>query len=112
MPVLIHVTARHANLSPDDRLYVEARLEKYEHFDTHVNEVHAILSTEKFRHDTELVALGKHLRLSARAQAEHLLESFDLAFERLKRQLKKHHERERMTLRRRTAHRHVPKPSG
>ena len=101
----IHLTARHVRPSPSEKAYIEERITKFNHFDSHVSEVHVIVSVEKFRHDTELVAWGKHLRLSARVQSAHLLESFDRAFEKLKRQLKKHHERERTALRRRTVHR-------
>ena len=101
----IRMTARHEQLTPRDKAYIEERINKFEHFDPHVDEVHVVVLREKFGHDTELVALGKHVRISARVQAPHLLESFDKAFEKLKRQLKKHHERERADLRRRTAHR-------
>ena len=101
----IRITARHEHLTPRDKIYIEERINKFEHFDHHVNEVHVILLMEKFGHQTEMVALGKHVRISARAEAQHLLESFDAAFEKLKRQLKKHHERERTDLRRRTVHR-------
>lgn len=101
----IRITSRHAPLTSAGKTYIEERIRKFDHFDPHVNEVHVIVLVEKFRHQTELVALGKHLRLSARATTGHLLESFDVAFEKLKRQLKKHHERERAALRRRTAHR-------
>lgn len=103
----IRITARHEHPSPADKAHIEERIRKFDHFDTHVSEVHVILLAEKFRHQAELVALGKHLRLSARVQADHLLEAFDMAFEKLKRQLKKHHERERMVLRRRMARRRL-----
>ena len=103
----IRITARHEALRPVDKSYIQERINKFDHFDPHVSEVHVVVLQEKFRHDAELVALGKHVRLSARAQATHCLEAFDLAFEKLKRQLKKHHERERTALRRRTAHRRV-----
>ena len=103
----IRITARHEDIRSADKLYIEERITKFDHFDPHVNEVHVVLLQEKFRHETELVALGKHVRLSARAQAQHLLEAFDLAFEKLKRQLKKHHDRELTDSRRRTTHRRV-----
>ena len=101
----IHMTVRHDTLAPSDKLYMEERIKKFDHFDSHVNEVHIVVLTEKFRHQTELVALGKHVRLSALVTADHVRESFDMAFEKLKRQLKKHHERERTELRRRAPHR-------
>ena len=101
----IRITARHEQPSSLDKAYIEERINKYDHFDPHVNEVHVILTAEKFRHETELVALGKHVRLSARVIADHLREAFDMAFEKLRRQLKKHHERERTALMRRTPRR-------
>ena len=101
----IRTTARHFTLALTDKQYMEERIRKFDHFDTHVNEVHVVVLTEKFRHQTELVALGKHVRLTALATADHLRESFDVAFEKLKRQLKKHHERERTELLRRAPRR-------
>ena len=103
----IRITARHLRPSIADKTHITDRIAKFDHFDEHVNEVHVILSVEKFRHTTELIALGKHVRLSACEEASHVLEAFDMAFEKLKRQLKKHHERERADLRRRTTHRPV-----
>ena len=71
----IRITARHERPSAADKAHIEVRIRKFGHFDEHVNEVHVILLAEKFRHEAELIALGKHVRLSARVQAAHRLEA-------------------------------------
>jgi putative sigma-54 modulation protein len=84
----IHVTSRHARLTPAVRRYLDERLSRVERF-APAGEAHVILDVQKSRHVTEIVVRLKGRELVAREESHEVMASIDAAIGRLERQLKR-----------------------
>ena len=90
----IHVTSRHARLTPAVRRYLDERLSRIERF-APAGEAHVILDVQKSRHVTEIVVRLKGRELVAREESHEAMASIDAAVGRLERQLKRTKEKQK-----------------
>ena len=90
----IHVTSRHARLTPAVRRFLDERLGRLERF-APTGEAHVILDVQKNRHVTEIVVHLKGKELVAREESHEARTSIDAAVGRLERQLKRTKEKQK-----------------
>ncbi len=85
----ISTTVRHCELDPEDRLYMEQRLEKLSRFARDIHEAHLILSAENYRHTAEItLKLNRH-EIVSREEANLARTAISTAADHLERQLRK-----------------------
>src|SRR5262245_6028610 len=84
----IHVTSRHARLTPAVRRHLEERLARIERYAS-VSEARVVLDAQKSRHVAEIVVHVKGKELFAREESHEALASIEAAVARLERQVKR-----------------------
>jgi len=85
----IHMTARHCEFEPEDRLLVEQRLEKMGRFARDIQEAHVILTHEKYRYIGEITLRLKGHEATSREEANVARTAIELAADRLEHQIRK-----------------------
>jgi putative sigma-54 modulation protein len=90
----IHVTSRHARLTPAVRRHLEERLARIERY-AKVSEARVVLDAQKSRHVTEIVVHVKGKELIAREESHDALGSIEAAVARLERQVKRAKEKKK-----------------
>jgi putative sigma-54 modulation protein len=91
--MIVHFTARQTELAPETRAYCEKRLQSLEKLMGSVIEVDVILSSEKYRHKTEILVKAKGASLKVAKETNDLMNSLNLAFENLEKKVKKEREK-------------------
>jgi len=98
----ISTTARHCELDPELRRFVQQRIEKLERFARDIHEAHVVLTAEKFRHIAEITLRLSQRELVSREESTESRIAVDRAADRLEQQLRRikdrridHHPRER-----------------
>ena len=66
----IHLTARHCELDPEDRLVTEQRLEKLSRFVHDIQEIHVTLSQEKYRYLAEIALRVRGQEMTSSEEAD------------------------------------------
>jgi len=99
--MIVHFTARQAELAPETRAYCEKRLQALEKLMGSVIEVDLILSAEKYRHKVEIHVKAKGGSLTVSKETRDLMDALNLAFENLEKKVKKEREKWREKKRRR-----------
>jgi len=89
----IHTTARHCEIDPEDRLHAQQRFEKLGRYARDLQEIHLVLSAEKYRHTAEITLRLDHHELVSREQSNDAHAAIDRAAERIEEQLRRHKER-------------------
>lgn len=89
----VHITARHLQLTPAIRAYVQEKLEKAEKFSSRIVWAQAVLSVEKRAHRAEIVLHAARQTFRALAQGPDLYAAIDLASDKIDIQLRKYKER-------------------
>jgi ribosomal subunit interface protein len=89
----INTTARHFELAQDDRLFAQARLEKFLRFAADIQEVHLVVTAESYRYIAEATLRLKHRELAVREEATDPRRANDLVADRVERQLRRLHDR-------------------
>lgn len=89
----LEITGRHVKVTPALRTFVKDKLTKVRKLVDGPLEVHAILTVEKHRHIAEVVAHGRHLKLSAREATSDMYTSIGESLEKLETQARKHKEK-------------------
>ena len=89
----IHTTARHCEIDPEDRLHAQQRFEKLGRYARDLQEIHLVLSAEKYRHTAEITLRLKHRDMVSREQATAARHAIDRATDRLEEQLRRLKER-------------------
>ena len=84
----IQMTARHTQLTPDVKEWVERKLGKLERFLHKPAEVHLVLSLEKHRYVAEVALATGAANLRGKAENHDLYVSVDQAVDKLERQLR------------------------
>jgi putative sigma-54 modulation protein len=84
----IHVTSRHARLTPTVRRSIEERLKKSARFAA-LTEVHVILDVQKLRHVAEIVAHADNREIVVREESADVRTSIEAAIVRLESRLKR-----------------------
>ena len=89
----ISTTARHGELDPEDRLFAESRLAKFERFARDIREIHLVVTAEGFGHTAEITLRLKHRDIVCRDESTEARRAIDLASDRVEHQLRKLHDR-------------------
>jgi putative sigma-54 modulation protein len=98
--MIVHFTARQMDLTPEVKDYCEKRLKALEKLMGSVIEVDVILSVEKYRYKAEIHVKAKGSGLMVEEETHDLMNSLNLAFENLEKQVKKGREKWREKRRR------------
>ena len=85
----IHVTARHCELDPEDRLFAEQRLEKLARFAHDIQDARLILTAENYRHVAEMTLKLRGREIASREEADNPRTAISAAFDRLEHQTRK-----------------------
>jgi putative sigma-54 modulation protein len=85
----IHLTARHCELDPEDRLFAERRLEKLARYSREIQEAHVIVSAEKYRHTAEITLRLRGHDVASREEATEPRIAIDLAAQRVEHQIRR-----------------------
>jgi putative sigma-54 modulation protein len=90
----VTITARHFQLDPSLREYLEAEIAGLTKFFERILEVHVILEQEKYRQVAEIVVhLPKAHRVRAREEDKNMRLAFDAAVAKLETQIKRYKEK-------------------
>jgi putative sigma-54 modulation protein len=85
----ISTTARHCELDAQVREFALQRLAKLERFARDIQEVHLVITAEKFRHTAEITLRLKHHEMVSREESDTSKLAIDLAAHRLEQQLRR-----------------------
>lgn len=85
----ITTTQRHCELSAEDRLFAQQRLEKLSRFTRDIMEMHLIVTAEKYRYSAEITLKLKRRELVSREEADDARTAIDLTTERLEHQIRR-----------------------
>jgi putative sigma-54 modulation protein len=90
----VTITARHFQLDPSLREYLEAEIGGLTKFFERILEVHVILEQEKYRQMAEIVVhLPKAHRVRAREEGKNMRLAFDAAVAKVETQIKRYKEK-------------------
>jgi putative sigma-54 modulation protein len=89
----ISTTARHCELDPETRLFVEHRFERLQKFARDIQEIHLIVTAEKYRHTAEITLKLKNREMVSREESTEARVAIDLAAGRIEEQLRRLKER-------------------
>jgi ribosomal subunit interface protein len=89
----LHVTARHCELDPEDRLLAEQRLEKLSRFVHDIQEAHLIVTQEKYRYHVEVALRLRGREITSREEADGARTGIERAADRLEQQVRRLKER-------------------
>jgi putative sigma-54 modulation protein len=89
----INITARHLEIGPDIRSYMNDKLGRLTKYSDKIEEAKAIFQKEKFNHIAEIALTGKGFHIIAVERDHDLRASFDLCLANAQKQLKKSREK-------------------
>jgi putative sigma-54 modulation protein len=98
----VNITARHLELTNALADYVRKKVEKCERYFDQLVWAQVILSVEKYRQVAEIVIHGSKITFRAKEESIDLYAAFDLAIDKMEKQLRKHKEKAKI-------HRKMPK---
>ncbi len=87
--MIVHLTARQMEITPEVRAYCESKLKALEKLMGSVIEVDLILSVQKHRYQVEIHVRAKGAGLVVMEETHDLMNSLNLAFENLEKKVKK-----------------------
>ena len=88
----IHTTARHCELAPEDRSFVQQRLERllrYFRDPRDLMEAHVVIGVEKYRHSAEITLKLRRGEVVSREEASDSRAAIEQAAERLEHQIRR-----------------------
>jgi putative sigma-54 modulation protein len=91
----IRVTARHTDMGSDLRDYVEERVARLARYFDRVDEAHVVLAAEGHRKIADVTVHASRLTVSSEQSAADLRSAFDLALDKVERQIRRHKDRVR-----------------
>lgn len=91
----IRVTARHLDLEPQLKAYVEEKLNHLSRFFDRVDEAHVVFSAEGHRRIADVTVHASRAIVSSEQEADDARAAFDRALEKVQRQIRRHKERVR-----------------
>ena len=101
----ISTTARHCELDPEVRWFVQQRLDKLSRFARDIQEAHLIVTAEGYRHSAEITLKLRHGEMVSHEEATEARTAIDLAIDHLEKQLRKFKEK-------RISRKRAPRPNG
>src|SRR4030042_5626176 len=84
----IAVTCRHMETDEGIKDYVKGKVQRLEKYIESVQEVHVVLSGEKFRHIAEITIIGNGLTLNSQGKNNDLYKAIDQMIEKIERQIR------------------------
>jgi putative sigma-54 modulation protein len=91
----IRVTSRHLDLDAPLKAYVEEKLESLSRYFDRVDEAHVVLSSEGHRTIADLTVHASRTTITSKQEAADIRSAFDLALEKVQRQVLRHKDRVR-----------------
>jgi putative sigma-54 modulation protein len=89
----IHVTARHFDLDPEFKAYVEEKVSHLSHYFDRVDEAHVVLEAEGHRTVAGVTVHASRAVISSEREASDMRAAFDSAIDKVERQIRKHKDR-------------------
>lgn len=94
----VSVTARHFDLTPQERAHAEGRVDRFTKYDNSLLDARVVLEQQKSRRIAEVSVHARHGDFTAKAESHDLLASIDGACDKVEtqirrsvRRLRKHH---------------------
>lgn len=91
----IRVTARHFDMEPSLKAYVEDRVSRLARYFDRVEEAHVVLDAEGHRKIADVTVHASRVTVSSEQAADDLRSAFDRAIDKVERQIRRHKERVR-----------------
>ena len=91
----IAVTFRHMEADEGARGYVREKVEKLQKYIENPQEVHVVLSAEKFRQNAEITLVSDGMTLNSQAQDNDLYAAIDQVVDRMERQIRERRDKAR-----------------
>jgi putative sigma-54 modulation protein len=91
----IRVTARHFDMEPDLKAYVEDKVSRLARYFDRVEEAHVVLEAEGHRKIADVTVHAARVTVSSEQAADDLRSAFDRAVDKVERQIRRHKERVR-----------------
>ena len=91
----IRVTARHFDMEPDLKAYVEDKVSRLARYFDRVEEAHVVLDAEGHRKIADVTVHASRVTVSSEQAAGDLRSAFDRAVDKVERQIRRHKERVR-----------------
>ena len=89
----ISTTARHCSLDPELRSFAFERLQRVSRFARDIQEVHLIVTGEKFRHVAEIKLRLNHHEMVCREESTEIKSSIEGVIDRIEEQLRRFKDR-------------------
>jgi putative sigma-54 modulation protein len=91
----VRITARHTDLDPELKSYIEDKVSHLSHYFDRVEEAHVVLDAEGHRKIVDVTVHASRAVISSEQSAEDVRSAFDRAVEKVERQIRRHKERVR-----------------
>jgi putative sigma-54 modulation protein len=91
----IRVTARHTEMRPELKEYVERRVSRLARYFDRIDEAHVVLEEEGHRKIADVTVHASRVTVSSEQAADDLRSAFDRAMEKVERQIRRHKDRVR-----------------
>ena len=89
----LDLTGRHVAVTPALKEFAESKISKLEKLVPGPMDVHVILTVEKHRHITEIIAHGRNMSMSAREVTEDMYSSITECVEKIESQARRQKEK-------------------
>ena len=89
----VHVTARHFDMDPELKRYVEDKVSRLSHFFDRVDEAHVVLSVEGHRMLAGVTVHASRAVISSEQEGTDIRSALDSALDKVERQVRKYKER-------------------
>lgn len=89
----IHVTARHFDLDPAMKAYIEEKIEHLSHYFDRVDEAHVVLEAEGHRTVAGVTVHASRAVISSEQEATDTRAAFDKAMDKVERQIRRYKDR-------------------
>ncbi len=90
-----NITARNVELDDALKMYIRKKIDKLERLYNRIYSCDVVLGEEKIRENVEIILHLKSTKIVAKETSSDLYASFDMAFERVKKQLRRFHDKVR-----------------
>ena len=89
----IDISGRHFQVTEPLKEHVTEKILKLDKFSLKLEMVHVVLEVQKFNHISEITAIGKNLRYTAKETSADMYSAFDKSFGNIQLQLERQHDR-------------------
>lgn len=89
----IEISGRHFHVLDALKETISEKIQKLDKYDDKLETAHVVLEVQKFVHTAEVTLHGKKLRYVAKEESGDMYSAFDKAYENMKLQLSRHHDK-------------------